>query len=316
MFDLLSIMLNVIAPILLVMGAGFVIGKRYNPDPRTLSVYLIYLFTPSLVFKGIYDTKLETNQLLALTVLVLGVAFGTLGIAWLAARSLKFNTRSQSALLLAVLLVNAANYGISINKFAFGDDAANIGIVYYVVNSMLGNILGVYLASRGSSSVKEAMLNVLKVPIIYAALFGLLLKVTEITLPLMLERSVTIASEASIPLMLALLGLQLSRISFRPEEKDEDTLATNWFAVALATSIRLLIAPVISFTLASLFGLTGLVFKVAILQSAMPTAVLASALATQFGGDAKYVSMVTMVATLTSVLTLGVLILLLGGIGA
>lgn len=314
MLDLLSIMLNVIAPIMLVMGAGFVIGKRYNPDPRTLSVYLIYLFTPSLVFKGIYTTELETTELAALAALVLGVAFGTMGIAYLAARLLKFNSRSESALLLTVLLVNAANYGISVATFAFGEVAGSIGIVYYVVNSMLGNVLGVYLASRGSSSVKEAMLNVLKVPIIYAALFGLLLKLTEVKLPLMLERSVTIAADASIPLMLALLGLQLSRISFRPEEKDEDTLATNWFAVALATSIRLLIAPMIGFALATLFGLTGLVFKVAILQSAMPTAVLASALATQFGGDAKYVSMVTMVATLVSVLTLGILILLLGGV--
>ena len=155
--------------------------------------------------------------------------------------------------------------------------------------------------------------HVFKVPILYAALLGLLLNLLDIKLPLILERSILeIAANASIPMMLALLGLQLSRISFKRQENGEATLATNAIAVGLAASLRLLIAPIIGFALASLFGLTGLTFKVAIVESAMPTAVLASALATQFGGDAKYVSMVTMVATLASVLTLSVLLLLLG----
>jgi malate permease and related proteins len=317
MLELLSIIINVIAPILLVMGVGFLIGKRFNPDPATLSVYLIYLFTPSLVFSGIYTTELASSELLGLAGVVIGVAFCTTGIGFLAARFLKYDARGESALLLSVLIVNAANYGISLNKFAFGDAGGSIAIIYYVVNSIMANVVGVYFASRGSFSVKDAILNIFKVPILYAALLGLLLNLMDIELPLILRRSIIeIAANASIPLMLALLGLQLSRISFRPEENGEKTLATNWLAVGLATSIRLLIAPVIGFALAWLFGLRDLTFKVAVVQSAMPTAVLASALATQFGGDARYVSMITMVATLTSVISLSILLLILGGVSA
>lgn len=310
---MLEIILNVISPILIVMGIGFIIGKRFNPDPSTLSVYLIYLFTPSLVFKGIYTTELASNELLGLAGVVVGVALGTIGLAFIAARFLKYDAKGESALMLTVLLVNAANYGIPLNTFAFGEIGGSIAIIYYVVNSMIGNVLGVYFASRGSFSVKDAILNVFKVPILYAAILGLVLNLTDTKLPLILERSILeIAANASIPLMLALLGLQLSRISFKQEANEEKTLATNPIAVGLATSLRLLIAPIIGFGLATLFGLGGTTFKVAIVESAMPPAVLASALATQFGGDAKYVSMVTMVATLTSVLTLSVLLLLLG----
>ena len=92
-------------------------------------------------------------------------------------------------------------------------------------------------------SVKEAALNVLKVPIAYAAILGLILNTTHTKLPLILERSIIeIAADASIPLMLALLGLQLSRISFKTSDKGENTLAKNWPAVIIATSLRLLIA--------------------------------------------------------------------------
>jgi malate permease and related proteins len=313
MLELLSIMLNVIAPILLVMGIGFIIGKRFNPEPATLSVYLIYLFTPALVFKGIYTTEVPGDELLGLAGVVVGVAFGTMVLAFLAARFLNYSPRGESSLILTVLLVNAANYGIPLNTFAFGETGGSIAIIYYVVNSMLGNFLGVYFASRGTFSVKDALLNVLKVPIGYAAILGLVMNVMDWKLPLILERSIIdIAANASIPMMLALLGLQLSRISFKTSDKDEDTLSKNWPAILIGASLRLLIAPIIGLTLASLFGLTGVTFKVAIVESAMPTAVLASALATQFGGDAKYVSLVTMVGTLVSVITLSVLLLLLG----
>lgn len=315
MLELLNIIINVIAPIILVMGIGFIIGKRFNPDPSTLSVYLIYLFIPSLVFKGIYETDLASNELLGLAGVVIGVAFVTVLLGFLSARFMNYDARGESALILSVLLVNAANYGISLNKFAFGEIAGSIAIIYYVFNSMLANVLGVYFASRGSFSMKDALLNVLKVPISYAAILGLIFNITETKLPLILERSIIeIAANASIPVMLVLLGLQLSRISFKADVKEEKTLARNWTAILIATSIRLLIAPIIGYALATLFGLKGLTFNVTVVQSAMPTAVLASALATQFGGDAKYVSMVTMVATLLSVITLSVLLLLLGGV--
>lgn len=315
MLELLNIILNVIAPILLVMGIGFIIGKRFNPDPSTLSVYLIYLFIPSLVFKGIYETDLASNELLGLAGVVIGVAFVTVLLGFLSARFMNYDARGESAIILSVLLVNAANYGISLNKFAFGEIAGSIAIIYYVVNSMLANVVGVYFASRGSFSVKDALLNVLKVPISYAAILGLIFNITDTKLPLILERSIIeIAANASIPVMLALLGLQLSRISFKPSVKEEETLAKNWTAVFIAVSIRLLIAPIIGYALATLFGLKGLTFNVTVVQSAMPTAVLASALATQFGGDAKFVSLVTMVATLVSVITLSILLLLLGGV--
>src|SRR6185369_8337416 len=112
MLELLSIIVNVIAPILLVMSVGFIIGKRFNPDPSTLSVYLIYLFTPALVFKGIYTTEIPSGELLGLAGVVVGVALGTMALAFIAARLLKFSSRGESSLILTVLLVNAANYGI------------------------------------------------------------------------------------------------------------------------------------------------------------------------------------------------------------
>jgi predicted permease len=316
MTQLLSIMLNVIAPIMLVMGVAFLISMRYDPDPRTLSVYLIYFFTPSLAFRGIYTTDLPGGELIGVASVAVAVAFTMAFLGFIVARLMKYTPRAESSLMLTVVMVNAANYGIPLNTFAFGEQGTNVAIIYYVAAVMVGNILGVFLASRGTVAVKDALLNVVKVPITYAALIGLIFNIYDIKLPLLLERGILdIAAEAAIPMMLALLGLQLARVvKARRETTDEETLATNLPALGFAVGLRLLIAPFIGIALASLLGLSGVTFNVAVVESSMPTAVLASALATQFGGDAPYVSLVILVATLTSVLTLSVLLLVLGGV--
>ncbi|MEM9951361.1 MAG: AEC family transporter [Chloroflexota bacterium] len=312
---LLGIMLNVIAPIMLVMSIGYIIGKRFDPDPRSLSVFLIYLFTPALVFKGVYEADIG-GALLGVTGVAVFYAITMAIIGFGVARALGYSTREESSLILTITLVNAANYGISLNTFAYGDAGGNIAIFYYVISASIGNIFGVYFASRGSVSALDAFSNIFKVPILYAAIIGIVLNIYDVELPLLIQRSVIeIAAPASIPLMLGLLGLQLSRVSFRQKTYDkEDTLANNPSAVGIAVVLKLVVAPFVAIGFALLFGLQGLNFNVAVLESSMPTAVLASALATQFGGDARYVSAVTLFSTLASIITLSILIFAFGGV--
>ncbi|MDQ7037467.1 MAG: AEC family transporter [Anaerolineae bacterium] len=188
---------------------------------------------------------------------------------------------------------------------------------------MMGNILGVYFASRGTFKVKDSLLNVLKVPIAYAAGLGLLFNIYNIELPLIIQRSVIdIASGASIPLMLALLGLHLSRVSFKQikqhkkakNDTHEESLASDIRAITVGVGLKLLIAPLVAVGFAIVLGLRGTVLSVAIVQSSMPTAVFATALATEFGSDAPYVTAVTIVSTLLSIITLTVLLFILGGV--
>ncbi|MGJ3237485.1 MAG: AEC family transporter [Anaerolineae bacterium] len=310
--ELLSIMLNVITPIMIVVSIGYVIGKIFAPDPRSISVLLIYLFTPALVFQGIYEAQLST-ELLGVGLVALSSALVMAGLGWLASRIMGYSTRGESSLILTVTLVNAANYGISLNTFAYGAMGGSIAIFYYVISATFGNIFGVYFASRGNMPARDAVSNIFKVPIVYAAIIGLIFNYYQIDLPLFVRRSVLdIAAPASIPLMLALLGIQLARVSFKRSD-ESDTLATNFGAIGIAVGLKLVIAPFVAIGLAVMFGLSGLNYNVAVLESSMPTAVLASALATQFGGDARFVSAVTLVGTLLSMLTLSVLIFVLGG---
>lgn len=302
MAELLSIMLNVITPIFVIIGVVVLIARRFHPDAAGLSTFIIYLFIPALAFTGVAQAELSGGEVigLAAVAVVMSVIMAVIGMA--VSRYERFDRKLESAFLISIILVNAANYGIPLNRFAFGVEGERQAIIYYVMSVMVGNVLGVYFASRGAATVKQAIGNVLKVPITYAALAGLIVNLGHVALPLPLERAINICSQAAVPGMLALLGLKLAETSLRH---------IRWRPVLMATGIRLVIAPLIAFPLSMVFGLTGVPFQVAVVQSSMPTAVLANALATQFSSDTEFTSATTLVSTLASIVTLTIIIALL-----
>jgi predicted permease len=137
----------------------------------------------------------------------------------------------------------------------------------------------------------------------YATALGFLLNTLNLSLPLPLERMSGLLSQAAVPVMLIILGLQLSRMPL---------VLNRVGPILLATALRLVAAPLIAFLLAYLLGLSILTRQVSIIQASMPTAVMAGVLATEFGNDAQFATAVVLVSTLASIITLSVLLYIVG----
>jgi len=303
MTEIIEVLFNVVSPIFLVFGFAILVGRTINPDPRAVSALLIYLFLPALAFRGMSTVALDPN-LAGIAIVSASIHIIMAIIAYTVARWLKLDKRAAGAFILSVMLINAANYGIPFNRFAFGTEGEQNAIVFWVVSVIVGNIAGVFFASQGSSgSLRQTLKNVLLVPITHATLLGLLFNLTQWDVPLPLERSIDILADAGIPGMMTLLGLQLARAKLRG----------RLVPIFVAAGLRLVLAPLIALGIALLLGMDGITLKVAVLESAMPTAVVATAFAMQFGSDSDFTTSVTLVSTVLSTVTLTLILLLLGG---
>jgi len=305
--ELFEIMLNSIAPIFIVVGLAAMLSRRFNPDPKSLSTIILYLFSPFLVFNGLAQREFSGGEALQLGITAVTVSLTMAGIGLTLARLLKLDERTASAFVLTLVMTNTGNYGLPLNRFAFGDTleleqiAEQRALLYHVAMVMVANTLGIYLASRGSFSTRQAVGNIFRVPLIYGAILGLAFGLLDIDLPLFIGRPVELLAGAAIPAMLVLLGIQLSTAVVRGRIS----------LILLASSARLMIAPLIAFVVVSLLGLSDMPFNVAIVQASMPTAVMASVLAVQFGADSEFVTSTIITGTLMSILTLSVLLSIL-----
>ncbi len=310
MSELFDILFNVLAPIFILVGVTAYIGRRFRPDSRSASTLLIYLFVPALSFKTLI--QLDIDGLGDIITGDFGKAFAQVGLLVLAmtligmglGALLKMDKRTTSAFTLSISQINAGNYGIPICTFAFGAEGGAFALLFYVSSSIIGNSLGTFVASRGAVGFKESVGNVFRVPSIWSVVIALTLNILNIPLPQPVERALFLASDATLPVMLSLLGLLLGQMEIR-------RLNVPWRWVILACAIRLIGGALIGFVLAGVMGFSGILYAVAVVQSSVPTAVMANALASQFGSDAQFTSAATLLSTLASIGTITLLIAVL-----
>jgi len=300
--DLFSVFINNLLPIILLAGAGFVLAKMLHIESRSLGRVVFYIFSPILIFDLLLNNKLNIREawtVIAVTVLIvaiMGLITFALGSAF------KLERHALVAILITTMFANTGNYGLPLVSFAFGENAMSYAGIYFVTTTFLFFSVGVFIASLGHMTIKDAALGLFKIPVLYAVLLALLVDITGYVMPAPLMRTVDLASGATVPLMLILLGVELSRVE----------MSSNLRAMQLSVGLRLLAAPLIGFTLALLFGITGQARSAVITQMSMPTIVSSAVLAMEYQLDAKLVTAIIFISTILSPLTLTPLLVLLG----
>jgi len=298
----LALFFDNLFPILLAACVGFALAKWLKINPRPLSQVIFYVFSPVLVFNLINSSQLSNQDIVRTLVftIVLIVAVGV--ITWLIGGILKFERKTLAAVLITAMFMNAGNYGLPLTSFAFGETALAYASVFFVINAVLTNTVGIVIASSGSTSVWNAIKGLVKFPAIYALGFGILFLQFKWQLPSGLDRTVTLLSNAAIPCMLVLLGMQLVNIR----------LDGHVLPLILTSSMRLLIAPLLAFGLTRVFGMSGPSYQAVVLEAAMPAAVLTTILATEFDAEPTFVTTAVLITTLLSPFTLSPLLAFLG----
>jgi malate permease and related proteins len=244
--DLLGLFFNNLFPILLAAVIGFALAKWLKINPRPLSQVVFYVFSPILVFNLLTSSQLSNLDILKTAgfALIMLVIVGL--ITWLLGSILHLNRSILAAVLITSMFMNAGNYGLPLTSFAFGEAALAFASVFFVVNALFTNTVGIVIASSGKMSVVEAIKGLVKFPAIYALIAGVIFLQFKWQLPSGLDRTVTLLSNAAIPCMLVLLGMQLVNIKLDGHIKP----------LILTSGMRLLVAPAIAFGLSLLFKLS------------------------------------------------------------
>jgi malate permease and related proteins len=293
---------NNILPILLLGGAGFALGKLLHIDSRSLGRVVFYIFSPVLIFDLLIQNQLDWKEALGVmllticTVLIMGLITYLLGILF------KLERSTLIAVLVTTMFANTGNYGLPLVSFAFGEKALSYAGIFFVTTTFLFYTVGVLIASLGHMNFKEAMLGLFKIPTMYAVLLAVVINAFHLQIPASVSRATELAAGGTIPLMLILLGVELTRVQFSGSLK----------AMQLSVGLRLIVAPLVALVLAGLFGIQGFARQGSVTEASMPSMVSTTVLATEYNLDSKIITAVVFISTLLSPLTLTPLLVFLG----
>jgi predicted permease len=299
---LASTFVNNILPILLLGGAGFALGKLLHIDARSLGRVVFYIFSPVLIFNLLLQNRLNLSEAVGVmsmtlcTVAIMGLLTFLLGSLFRLERS------ALTSILITTMFANTGNYGLPLVSFAFGEKALSYAGIYFVTTTFLFYTVGVLIASLGHMNLRDAAIGLFKIPTMYAVILAILINIFKVQIPAPLQRAIELAAGGTIPLMLILLGVELTRVQ----------LSGSLRAMQLSVALRLLIAPFVALVLAALFGIQGFARQGSVTEASMPSMVSATVLATEYQLDSKLVTAIVFISTLLSPLTLTPLLVFLG----
>jgi predicted permease len=300
--DLLSLFSNNILPIFLVAGAGYLAARTLHVTARSISQLAFYILSPCLIFKLLTTSQLSGGEVTRMVGFTLVTILAVGLISWLAGRVMRLERHILVAVLLAAMFNNSGNYGLSLILFAFDKATLAYASLYFITSLILVYTLGVVIASLGKSNLRDAVLGLFKLPGVYAVILALIFNYFRWTLPMPLERSVSILSDATIPVLLLIMGVQLQNSRW------SDHLP----ALGLANLIRLVAAPLLALGISTLFQLKGPAYQAGVIESAMPSAVVLTVLATEYDIEPAFLTTAVFTSTLLSPLTLTPLLAYLG----
>jgi malate permease and related proteins len=300
LFQFVKVFINIVTPVFSLVFLGYFVGPRLNLDAKTLSRTAYYLLVPAFVFSIFSKVNIDISkagQMVAYTITThILAALAGLAIAKILRRSREMS----AAFVMIASFGNVGNLGLSLIDFKLGASAQTAATVYFITILLVAFAICVGIANWAHGSGLSAVLSVFKTPALLAMIPVLFFYGTGFEVPLFLSRTTGLLGKAMIPMLLLTLGVQLSEVgSFRIN-----------LDVFIATSLRLIAAPLLAAGLFIFFSLSAIEIKSGILQSAMPVAVLVSIISIEYNIVPAFVTTTVLFSTIFSILTLTALLTL------
>ncbi|WP_336822117.1 AEC family transporter [Sporosarcina sp. USHLN248] len=298
-------LLIVIFPVFFIFAVGYAGQKLIGFDIRTISTAALYLMSPFLSFRTFYTNPLTMDYfyIILFSVILSIVLFF---IVWILSFAMKATRSERSAMILGAVFMNSGNYGAPVVLFALGAIGFDYAVIMMVFQSLLMNSFGIFFASIGGqerANWKDALQRVAKMPLIYAAAFGIALNLMHVSIPSLFMDGISLVADASIPTVMLVLGMQLATIVRKK--------VTYHYVTAVAI-LRMFISPIVATAILFFMPVNDTLRNVMIIQASMPAAANTTMFALQFGTEPDLVSFTTFITTLLSIVTIPVILFFIG----
>ncbi|MAL78678.1 MAG: transporter [Sneathiella sp.] len=288
-----EILLNIIAPVVIVAAIGYFWSKSGRAfHAETVTSIVTTIGSPMLIFSTLANLDMALSSFLefAMYAVLAATSFAVIGFVILSL--CRLNIRDY---LPGLMFPNAGNMGLPLCYFAFGDPGLALAIAVFTVFSTLQFTVGIWFSS-GSSSIRQ----LIRTPHLYAVALAIGSKALGIGIPVWIMNATTLLGSLTIPLMLLALGVSLA------------SLSVNHIRLATGLSVlRLAMGFTVGYALAAIFGLEGVARGVLILECCMPVAVFNYLFSLRYERAHTHVAGMVLISTLLSFLTLPVLLLYL-----
>ncbi|MBT2569423.1 AEC family transporter [Planococcus sp. ISL-110] len=300
--EIFNIFLNIIVPILILIGLGAFLHLKFRFDLNTLAKINIYYLVPGLIFIRLYETDLAWEMFFKVLAFFIFLSLFLYFVSKLISKFLGFSKGLDIAFSHSSLFYNSGNYGISVNDLAFRQDpiAMAVQVLVLTFQNLLVYSYGIISLQRLDKSKIKATVPYFKMPVLYAMFFGLILNAFDLTLPQFLYTPGSYIADALIALALLTLGAQVVQLNF----------TKNMLTVYLSVGVRLIISPLLAFIIIQFLNVDAITAQAMFIASAVPSSVNSAIIAQEYDNETAFAAQAVLASTIFSALSVTIVIFL------
>ncbi|AXM90178.1 transporter [Anoxybacillus ayderensis] len=291
----IRIVIDVILPLFLLIGAGAYLHRLFHFDMNTLSKITTYFLLPAVGFVNIYESDITSDVLLNI-LFFLVLQNGTLiMLSAMMARWLKLDRSLGATFQNTMVLNNSGNLGIPVSQLIFRQEplGLSIQIVVTIFQNFLTNTYGLFQFISASEKKGKMTREFLKNPIIYALIFGVVFRVFHISVPSFIWQSLEHVADAFLAIALLTLGAQLAYMNMKRIPR----------LMFITIGSRLILSPFIAFLIILILHIKGITAQALLIASAYPCSRNTALYALEYNHHPEYAAQAVFLSTLLSPVT-------------
>ena len=290
-----SIIISILS-IYIFIVMGYMAKKTFKEqiDDKTITLINVYFLQVFLTFWGLLLRPIDSTLLFAPSI-YLFIVLIALTLSAFVAKLLFEDKKEYSIAMVAAIIGNTGNLGIPINIAIFGPESIPYTTIVNLVNVFVVYTIGVFFYSRGSFDTKTSLTNILKLPILWAAIIALLLSFYHVPIHDSIMKMLMMGAYASMTMQLFLFGIYL----YDTKIKELNKKLLLWVMAS-----KFILLPSVAFIVLVNLELDAMIKGIIFIELLMPLAVANVNLASLYNCSPK---IVTALVFVSSLLFLGVI---------
>ncbi len=299
-------LIDILIPLYILISLGYILRKYQFPNTEFwpgIERMTYYILFPTLIFVALVKAEIDSSLLFKVAIVTLIPALVSSSIQWFGLLSPNISRATFSSMFQGALRNNTA-ISLVIADWMVPDRGLVIMAVIILIMVPMNNLASIYVLMRFGESNKEISISlwksILSNPLIISCILGLFFNASGIGLPRSLLETADFLGRSALPFALLAVGAGLKF----------GTIFNNKLAISFSSLAKIIVTPLLSWSLCLFLGVESEIAKVAIIFSAMPTAVSSYILARQMGGDAESMAQIITFQTIAAAFTLPVFLLI------
>lgn len=233
-----SIIFSILA-IYIFIVIGFIAKMSFKEaiDDKTITLINVYFLQVFLTFWGLLIRPVDVTLFFAPSIYLL-ISLLVLIISAVVAKKFFSDQKEYSIATVAAIIGNTGNLGIPLNIAIFGEESIPYTTIINLMNVFIVYTIGVFYYSRGSFDVKTSLKNIVKLPILWAAMVAIVISFYGYKPSQEIMKMLMMGAYASIVMQLFLFGIYL----YGTTANEISRSLTLW-----VMSLKFIILPLVAF---------------------------------------------------------------------